>query len=199
MATDRTLCQIDRLLNEAEEAFAEDYWDRVRDRAHRTLLLDPENHDAINFLAAADRALGNSVDSSAVLPPSSVLTSPPSQPADRPTSFANGHYEVKRFLGEGGKKKVHLAQDTLLDREVAFAHIKTEGLDDVSRTRITREAQAMGRLGSHPHIVTVFDLGEHPSVGSGQAGQPYMVTELMGGGDVEGVIEAAPETLSTET
>ena len=29
-------------------------------------------------------------------------------------------------------------------------------------------------------------LGEHE-------GQPYMVTELMGGGDVEGVIEDAPE------
>ena len=55
-----------------------------------------------------------------------------------------------------GKKKVYLAQDTLLDREVAFALIKTEGLDEVSRTRITREAQAMGRLGSHPHIVTVL-------------------------------------------
>ena len=39
----------------------------------------------------------------------------------------------------------------------------------------------MGRLGSHPHIVTVFDLGDHE-------GQPYMVTELMEGGDVEGLI-----------
>ncbi len=76
--------------------------------------------------------------------------------------------------------------DTLLDREVAFALIKNEGLDEVSRTRITREAQAMGRLGSHPHIVTVFDLGQ-------EADQPYMVTELMGGGDVEGVIEDAPD------
>jgi len=59
---------------------------------------------------------------------------------------------------------------------VAFALIKTEGVDDVSRTRITREAQAIGRLGSHPHILTVFDLGDHD-------GQPFMVTELMGGGD----------------
>ena len=89
-------------------------------------------------------------------------------------------------LGQGGKKTVYLAHDTLLDRDVAFALIKTEGLDDVSRTRITREAQAMGRLGSHPHIVTVFDMGLH-------GGQPYMVTELMGGGDVEGVVEKAPE------
>ncbi len=60
--------------------------------------------------------------------------------------------------------------------------IKTEGLDEVSRTRITREAQAMGRLGPHSHIVTVFDLGQ-------EADQPYMVTELMGGGDDEVLIE----------
>ena len=44
---------------------------------------------------------------------------PPSSPADQPTSFANGRYQVQRFLGEGCKKKVYLAQDTLLDREVA--------------------------------------------------------------------------------
>ncbi|MCI0786889.1 MAG: serine/threonine protein kinase, partial [Chloroflexi bacterium] len=87
-------------------------------------------------------------------------------------------------MGEGGKKKVYLAHDTTLDREVAFALIKAEGLDDVSRTRIQREAQAMGRLGSHQHIVTVFDLGQEQD-------QPYMVTELMGGGDVEGLIEKA--------
>lgn len=44
----------------------------------------------------------------------------------------------------------------------------------------------MGRLGSHLHIVTVFDLGEHE-------GQPYKVTELMGGGDVEGAVEDAQD------
>ena len=41
-----------------------------------------------------------------------------------------------------------------------------EGLDETARTRIHREAQAMGRLGSHAHIVTIFDLGE-------EEGQPY--------------------------
>ena len=55
---------------------------------------------------------------------------------------------------------------------MAFVLIKTEGLDVVSRTRISREAQAMGSLGSYPHIVTTFDLGDHE-------GQPYMVRELM--------------------
>jgi serine/threonine protein kinase len=62
-----------------------------------------------------------------------------------PDAFVSGRYQVKRFLGEGGKKKVYLAHDTLLDRDVAFALIKTEGLDDAARERISREAQAMGR------------------------------------------------------
>ena len=40
--------------------------------------------------------------------------------------------------------------------------------------------------GSNAHIVTVFDLGQEQD-------QPYMVTELMGCGDVEGMIEHAPD------
>ena len=74
----------------------------------------------------------------------------------------------------------------MLDRNVAFALIKTEGLDAISRTRVSREAQAMGRLGSHPHIVTVFDLGQEQD-------QPYMVAELMEGGDVEGLLKDAED------
>jgi hypothetical protein len=101
-----------------------------------------------------------------------------------PASIANGRYDLVRLLGEGGKKRVYLARDTLLEREVALALIKAEGLDENARVRVLREAQAMGRLGAHPHIVTVFDLGE-------ENGQPYLVTELMGGGDLEGLVEAA--------
>jgi len=37
-----------------------------------------------------------------------------------PTSFAEGRYQVKKFLGEGGKKKVYLTHDAKLDRDVAF-------------------------------------------------------------------------------
>ena len=98
---------------------------------------------------------------------------------------------MARFLGEGGKKKVYLAHDSLLDREVAFGLIKTDGLDEIGRERIIREAQAMGRLGAHPHIVSIFDLGEHE-------GQPFVVTELMGGGDVEGLLEDADGPLPLE-
>ncbi|TET14907.1 MAG: zinc-ribbon domain-containing protein [Dehalococcoidia bacterium] len=108
------------------------------------------------------------------------------QPSPEPTSFANSRYQVKKFLGEGGKKKVYLVHDTLLDRDVALALIKTEKLDEASRVRVTREARAMGRLGDHPNIVTIHDMGEHE-------GQPYIVIPVMPGGDVEGLIEKAPE------
>jgi tetratricopeptide (TPR) repeat protein len=110
----------------------------------------------------------------------------PTPPSPEPASFTSGRYQVKKFLGEGGKKKVYLAHDTVLDRDIAFALIKTEKLDDEARTRIKREARAMGRLGDHPNIVTIYDMGEHE-------GQPYMVLPLMPGGDVEGLIEKAPD------
>jgi len=116
--------------------------------------------------------------------PADAHTPPPSAP--QPTSFANGRYTVKKFLGEGGKKKVYLAYDTLLDRDVAFALIKTEKLDDASRVRVSREAKAMGKLGDHPNIVTIYDLGQ-------ERDQPYVVLPLMPGGDIEGLIEKAPE------
>jgi class 3 adenylate cyclase len=101
-----------------------------------------------------------------------------------PTSFAAGRYRVKHRLGEGAKKRVYLAHDTRLDRDVALALIKIEGLDEAGRVRVQREAKAMGRLGDHPHIVTVYDTGD-------EDGQPYIVSEYMSGGDLEARLEAA--------
>ena len=187
MASERVNRRIDSLLDQTEEAVDQLDWERVHQLAEAVLDLDPNNLDAGQFIAAAERNRSRSASTGAAGPHSSADPGTLAPAAlEQPTSFGNGRYQVTRFLGEGGKKKVYLAQDTLLDREVAFALIKTEGLDEVSRTRITREAQAMGRLGSHPHIVTVFDLGQ-------EADQPYMVTELMGGGDVEGVLEDATD------
>ena len=179
MASERVQRQIDRFLDDAEQAVSEGSWQLVIDTVQKALAFDPMNTDGLAFLAAAERALA--------IPPAASTMPEPLQPTavhHPPRSFVSGRYEVKRFLGEGGKKKVYLAHDTTLDRDVAFALIKTEGLDDAGRIRIQREGQAMGRLGSHPHTVTVFDLGL-------EGDQPYMVTELMGGGDVEGAIEKA--------
>src|SRR5436309_11819666 len=106
--------------------------------------------------------------------------------ADAPAAIAGGRYVVHDFLGEGGRKRVYRAHDTSLDRDVAIALVKTEGLDDAARTRVRAEAQAMARLGDHPAIVTVHDIGE-------ENGEPYLVSQYMAGGSLEGLLDQAPE------
>ncbi len=183
MPSERTQRRIDAFLDEADVSASNGDWSAVAEKARAVLAMDPENEDAPALLRAAEANLGASAATSTAAPM-------PAAPAPAvPESFAAGRYHVRKFLGEGGKKRVFLAHDALLDRDVAFALIKTDGLDDVGRERITREAQAMGRMGAHPHMVSVFDLGE-------ENGAPYIVTELMGGGDVEGEIEQAGGALA---
>ncbi len=177
MPSERVQRQIDRLLDEMEQAASDGAWDAARARATDVLAMDSENEDAKAFLAVAERRLGESSGDRASRP-----SPPPPEPAT-PSSFAGGRYEVRGFLGEGGKKRVFLAHDTLLDRDVAFALVRTEGLDDAGRQRVQREAQAMGRLGDHPNIVPVLDLGQ-------EDGQPYLVSQYMAGGDVEELLRA---------
>lgn len=93
MVSDRLQRQIDRLLDEAEEAIGRRDWAAVRDSAQAVLRLDPVNKDAVGILAAAEREPAG--------PGPQTPASPP------PMSFVNGRYEAKRFLGEGGNKRVY--------------------------------------------------------------------------------------------
>jgi class 3 adenylate cyclase len=109
------------------------------------------------------------------------------RPADLPESIGEGRYRIEQFLGQGGRKRVYLARDGAEDgRQVAVAVFDTEGIEETVLARARREAQAMRRLGRHPHIVAVYDTGEE-----GRA--PYIVSELMPGGDVEAMLDAAPD------
>jgi len=116
--------------------------------------------------------------------------SPMETKADEPTSFVDNRFQVISKLGEGGKKKVYLVHDTKLDRDVAFALIKTENLNESARIRVTREAQTMGKLGDHPNIMPIHEMGEIN-------GQPYLVMPHMpginGNKDVEALIEKSPD------
>ncbi|MCH8206858.1 MAG: protein kinase [Chloroflexi bacterium] len=183
MATDRIQRQIDRLLDEAEDGVSRLDWEVVRDRARAVLVFDPDNRDAQGFLAAAERALGPGSDLNRT-----VLdeTPAPEPRAPTPTMFKEGRYVVKGLLGEGARKRVYLVHDTLLDREVAFALIKTQGLDDVGRERVLIEAQSMAQLGDHSNIVQLHDLGE-------EGRQPFLVMPVMAGGDVDRLLRESPE------
>ncbi|HEX3246971.1 MAG TPA: AAA family ATPase, partial [Chloroflexota bacterium] len=106
--------------------------------------------------------------------------------SNAPASVAGGRYQLQQLLGEGARKRVYAAHDTRLGRDVALALIKTQGMDAAGRDRLQREASAMARLGDHAHIVQVFDVGD-------EAGQPYLVCQLMAGGDLEAHLAQAPE------
>ncbi len=108
---------------------------------------------------------------------------PPAPPEDAPDSVA-GRYEVRGFLGHGGRKDVYLAHDAELDREVAVALFDTEGLGEAALARARREMHAMERLGDHPHLVSVHDTGEID-------GRPYIVSRYMPGGDVQRLLAAS--------
>jgi len=182
MPSQRVQRRIGKLLDQAEEAADNRDWSVVAESARMVLQLDPDNEDAIAFQGMVDQSdVGSRLGTSPT--PSDSAASTPADP-DTPMSFAGNRYIVKRFLGEGGKKKVYLAHDSTLDRDIAFAVIKTDGLDDIGRERIQREAQAMGRMGTHPCIMPIYDFGE-------EDGTPYMVQPLMGGGDVEELIGRA--------
>jgi class 3 adenylate cyclase len=110
----------------------------------------------------------------------------PEPPADLPESVAGGRYEVRRFLGEQGRKRVYLARDTAEDRDVALAVFETEGVEETVLARSRREAQAMRQLGDHPHLVTVYDAGEEDD-------RPYVASRYMPGGDVHSLLLAADD------
>jgi hypothetical protein len=87
-----------------------------------------------------------------------------------------GRYLIQGELGRGAMGAVHLAQDPLIEREVAIKtllpDLPPEMMGEV-RERFLREARSAGRL-NHPNIVTIFDVGE-------QDGVAYIAMEVLEG------------------
>lgn len=107
-------------------------------------------------------------------------------------SVGGGRYQLLDLLGTGGMASVHLAHDSVLDRQVAVKTLHTElGREDSFRERFRREAQAVARL-SHPNVVSVFDTGEDRFAGAGgEAGGPvpYIVMEYVEGRPLRSVLD----------
>ncbi|MEU5000257.1 protein kinase [Streptomyces sp. NPDC021622] len=103
-------------------------------------------------------------------------------------SLAGGRYQLRDLLGEGGMASVHLAYDSVLDRQVAIKTLHTElGREQSFRERFRREAQSVAKL-THTNIVSVFDTGEDDLDG---ATMPYIVMEYVEGKPLGSVLDAS--------
>ncbi|MCA1563574.1 MAG: serine/threonine-protein kinase [Acidobacteria bacterium] len=91
-----------------------------------------------------------------------------------PAGTRLGPYEIGPALGAGGMGEVYRARDTRLDRDVAVKLLPAGfSREPGARERFDREARLISRL-SHPHICSVFDVGEHD-------GAAFIVMEYLEG------------------
>jgi uncharacterized protein len=103
-----------------------------------------------------------------------------------PEAFAAGRYRVIRLLGERGARRVYLAHDVELSRDVAVAAVAAQGLGEEARLYLRKLARAMAALSGQPGIAAVYDAGE-------QDGQPYIVGEYLGAGSLEDALRQSSD------
>jgi serine/threonine protein kinase len=72
------------------------------------------------------------------------------------------HYRVISPLGSGGMGEVYVAQDENLERAVALKILPPDLVKNEDRVRrFIQEAKSASSL-SHPHIVTIYEIGNAP-------------------------------------
>jgi len=104
---------------------------------------------------------------------------------DAPGAEAPPGYELVRELGRGGMGVVYLARQTAADRLVALKMVLAGShAGDVERQRFRTEAQAVAGL-SHPHIVQVYEVGEHRGV-------PFFSLEYCPDGSLDSKLDGTP-------
>ncbi len=105
-----------------------------------------------------------------------------SRMADQVGLVLSGRYRLIAPIGTGSSAQVYLADDVRLRRRVAVKVLHAALADDESFLRRFRaEAQAAAAL-NHPHILAVYDWGEHD-------GMPYLITEYLAGGSLRAILD----------
>lgn len=100
---------------------------------------------------------------------------------DRVGQVLGGRYRLLAPIGTGASATVYLSDDVVLRRRVAVKVLHDALADDPSfLKRFRAEAQSAAAL-NHPNIVAVHDWG--------QGDVPYLVTEMLNGGSLRGLLD----------
>lgn len=96
-----------------------------------------------------------------------------------------GRFKIGRRIGAGAMGVVHLAEDLKLIRPVAVKILRGTVVDkERAVRRFLREAEATASV-QHQAVVTIHDQGQT------EAGEPYLVMELVEGAPLSAIVESA--------
>jgi serine/threonine protein kinase len=93
-------------------------------------------------------------------------------------------YALQSLLGRGGYSAVYAARQLSVNRIVALKVISAGDLDAEVERRFRAEAEAIGNLSWHPHVVVLHDAG------FAEDGSPYLAMELMPAGSIGARLKA---------
>ena len=100
---------------------------------------------------------------------------------DRIGQVLGGRYRLLAPIGTGASATVYLSDDVVLRRRVAVKVLHDALADDPSfLKRFRAEAQSAAAL-NHPNVMAVHDWG--------QGDVPYLVTEMLSGGSLRGLLD----------
>jgi tetratricopeptide (TPR) repeat protein len=155
------------------------------DLYEKILTADYHYRDVEKRLEAARAASGSKAVAAAAAPEAPSTPEMVAAPTTRP-----GRYKVVAELGRGGMGIVYKAQDTVLDRAVAFKVLPDALRDNPQALKnFLREAKSAAKL-NHPNIVTVFDAGE-------QDGRFYIAMEYVDGTTLKEILRRRGQISAT--
>src|SRR5580698_6229963 len=156
--------------------------------------VDLRGDERAALLAGASPEVRLKVEAMLAQPSGSTLFHPPqwaleSEPAAAPALTPGtelGQYRIESAIGAGGMGVVFRAYDSKLHRPVAIKFLSDGLADAAARRRFQREAQMASSL-NHPHILTVYDVGEFQ-------GRQYLATEFVDGGTLRNWAQQQPRS-----
>ena len=96
-----------------------------------------------------------------------------------------GRYEITRLLGRGGMAVVFLAQDLVLERQVAIKVLPPDMTRDAQLvTRFQQEAKTAAKL-DHPNIIPIYRV-------ESEGGLVYIVMKYVSGKSLEDLLAKGP-------